>query len=185
MSFVPLEMSSLPPKGCSCSTPCSPARREVAAGEGTAGTWLPAKSLYRSRRDSLAEPVDSEGHNTLKETSPFSLHHPPQSLLSAVPQGRWSNVSTPTAVLLPTHLLSSSSKPWDQKLEESCQKPPQNKLEQLKKRIQEQRQKRRAASQEEKCLISACAKEPLQKRALKRKVCKVMSAPPAPVCRGQ
>lgn len=88
----------------------------------------------------------------------------------------------PMAVPLPTHYFSLANKPSDQKLEELWEKSPPKKLEQLKKRIQEQKQKQRVASQEQKCLISAWAKEPLQKRPLKRKVCQVASAP---VYRGQ
>ncbi|KAM6237719.1 coiled-coil domain-containing protein 187 isoform 3-T3 [Spheniscus humboldti] len=76
------------------------------------------------------------------------------------------------------------SRPSDQKLEDLWKKSPQKKLEQLKKRIQEQKQKQQGASQGQKCLISAYAKEPPQKRPLKRKVCKVASVPPAPVYRG-
>lgn len=91
----------------------------------------------------------------------------------------------PMAVLLPTYHLPSASRPSDQKLEELWKKSPQKKLEQLKKRIQEQKQKQQAASQEQKCPTSAYAKEPPQKRPLKRKVCKVASAPPAPAYRGQ
>ncbi|KAK4811442.1 hypothetical protein QYF61_006376 [Mycteria americana] len=106
------------------------------------------------------------------------------SPFSAVPHGSRSNAPVPTAVLLPTYHLSSASRLSDQKLKELWKKSPQKKLEQLKKRIQEQKQKQQAASQEQKCLISAYAKDPPQKRPLKRKVCKVASAPPAPVYRG-
>ncbi|KAM9256715.1 coiled-coil domain-containing protein 187 [Cariama cristata] len=176
-------------RGDSRPAPCSPAWKEAVDAEGTAGTWPPAKSLYRPRRDDFREQADSRGHTVQKEKSPCSLHHPPHSPagsspFSAVPCGSWSNGPVPTAVLLPTYHLSSASKPSDQKLEELWKKSPQKKLEQLKKRIQEQKQKQQAAPQEQKCLISAYAKEPLQKRPMKRKVCKVASAPPAPVRRG-
>ncbi|XP_061208416.1 coiled-coil domain-containing protein 187 isoform X2 [Neopsephotus bourkii] len=77
---------------------------------------------------------------------------------------------------------SGGSKPSAEKPENLWKKSPQNKLEQLKKRIQEQKQKQEAALQE-KCLVSAYAEEPLRKRGLKRKVCQVMSAPPAPAHR--
>ncbi|XP_068011971.1 coiled-coil domain-containing protein 187 isoform X3 [Melanerpes formicivorus] len=172
VSFGPSRMTPLP-------------LRVAMNGEGTAGTWSPAKSLYRPQRDSLGEQTDPGGYAIQKETSPFSLHHPPPSPLSAVLQGSWSNVPVPTAVLLPTYHLSSASKPDDEKLQVLWKKPPRNKLEQLKKRIQEQKRKQRAASQQEKCLNSACAKELLQKRPLKRKVCKMVSAPPAPAYRDQ
>ncbi|KAM6048045.1 coiled-coil domain-containing protein 187 [Chlamydotis macqueenii] len=179
------------PSACrrdSRSAPCSTARREAADGEGTAGTETPAKSLYRSRRDNLREQADSRGHTAQKEKSPCSLRHPPlswaeSSPFSAVPHGSRSDAPMPTALLLPTQHLPSAIKASDQKLEELWKKSPQNKLEQLKKRIQEQKQNQQAASQEQKCLVSANAKEPLQKRPLKRKVCKVGSAPPAPVYR--
>ncbi|KAM6117388.1 coiled-coil domain-containing protein 187 [Phoenicopterus ruber ruber] len=169
--------NEIPPacRGDSRSAPCSPARKEAADGEGTAGTWSPAKSLDKPRRDNFRKQVDSRGRTVQKEKSPCSLHHPPHSPAGSSPF---------SAVLLPTYHLSSASKPRDQKLEELWKKSPQKKLEQLKKRIQEQKQKQQAASQEQKCLISAYAKEPLQKRPLKRKVCKVASAPPAPVYRG-
>ncbi|CAM9666893.1 unnamed protein product [Bubo scandiacus] len=172
VSSGPSRMIPLSLRGESHSAPCSPARREAADGKGTPGTRSPAKSLYRSRR----EQADSRGRTVQKEKSPCSLHHPPHSLAGNGPF---------SAVLLPTYHRSSASRPRDQKREESWRKSPQKKLEQLKKRIQEQKQKQQAASQEAKCLISAYAKEPLQKRPLKRKVCKMASAPPAPVYRGQ
>ncbi|KAM9271259.1 coiled-coil domain-containing protein 187 [Morus bassanus] len=184
--------NEIPPacRGNSCSAPCSLARREAADGEGTAGTRSSAKGLYKPRRDNFREQADSRGRTVQKEKSPCSQRHPPHSPagsspFSAVTRGSQSNVPMPTAVLLPTDHLSSASRASDQKLEELWKKPPQKKLEQLKKRIQEQKQKQQAASQEQKCLISAYAKEPQQKRPLKRKVCKVASAPPAPVYRGQ
>ncbi|KAM6110356.1 LOW QUALITY PROTEIN: coiled-coil domain-containing protein 187 [Pterocles gutturalis] len=180
-------MTPLSPGGDSCSTPCSLARKD---GKGTAETWSTAESLCKPRRDSFGEQADSRGRTAQEGKSPCSLHHPPHSPawsspFSAVPPGSWSNAPLPTAVLLPTHQLSSASRPSDQKLEELGKKSPQNKLEQLKKRIQEQKQKQEAASQEQKFLISAYAKEQPQKRPLKRKVCKVASAPPAPACRGE
>ncbi|XP_075375682.1 coiled-coil domain-containing protein 187 [Mycteria americana] len=189
MSSVPSRMTPLSPRGDSRSAPCSSARREAADGEGTAGTWSPAKSLYKLRRDNFGEQADSRGRTVQKEKCPCSLHHPPHSPagsspFSAVPHGSRSNAPVPTAVLLPTYHLSSASRLSDQKLKELWKKSPQKKLEQLKKRIQEQKQKQQAASQEQKCLISAYAKDPPQKRPLKRKVCKVASAPPAPVYRG-
>ncbi|KAM6316256.1 LOW QUALITY PROTEIN: coiled-coil domain-containing protein 187 [Podargus strigoides] len=180
-------MTPLSPRGVSCS---APARREAVSGRGTAGTRFPAKSLYRPRRDNFRDQADSRGCTVQKEKSPCSLQHPPHSPVgrnrfSAVPCGIWSNTPVPTAVLLPTYHLPSASRPSDQKLEESWKKSPQKKLEELRKRIQELKQKQQAASGDQKCLISAYAKEPLQKRPLKRKVCKVVSAPPAPVYRGQ
>ncbi|KAM7087784.1 coiled-coil domain-containing protein 187 isoform 2-T2 [Ciconia maguari] len=189
MSSGPSRMTPLSPRGDSRSAPCSSARREAADGEGTAGTRSPAKSLDKLRRDNFGEQADSRGRTVQKEKCPCSLHHPPHSPagsspFSAVPHGSRSNAPVPTAVLLPTYHLSSASRLSDQKLEELWKKSPQKKLEQLKKRIQEQKQKQQAASQEQKCLISAYAKDPPQKRPLKRKVCKVASAPPAPVYRG-
>lgn len=190
MSSEPHRMTPLSPRGDPRSAPCSPARREAADGRGTPGTRYPAKSLYRPRRDNFREQADSRGHTVEEEKPPCCLHHPPHSPagsspFSAVPHSSRSNTPVPTAVLLPTHHLPSASGPSDQKPEELWKKSPQKKLEQLKKKIQEQKQKQQAASQEQKCLISAYVKEPLQKRPLKRKVCKVASAPPAPVFRGQ
>ncbi|XP_074968192.1 uncharacterized protein LOC142065683 isoform X1 [Phalacrocorax aristotelis] len=190
MSSGPPQMTPLSPREDSCSAPCSPARREAVDGEGTAGTWSSAKGLYKPRRDNFREQADSRGRTVQKEKSPCSLRHPPHnpagsSLFSAVPRGSQIDAPAPTAVLLPIDHLPSASRPSDQKLEELRKKSPQKKLEQLKKRIQEQKQKQQAASQEQKCLISSYAKEPQQKRPLKRKVCKVASAPPAPVYRDQ
>lgn len=190
VSSGPSRMTLLSPRGNSRSAPCSPARREGAEGKGTAATWSSAKSLYKPRRDNFREQADSRGRTVQKEESPCSLHHPPHSpagssLFSAVPHDSRSNAPVPTAELLPTYHLSSASRPSDKKMEEMWKKSPQKKLEQLKKRIQEQKQKQQAASQEQKCLISAYAKGPPQKRPLKRKVCKVALAPPAPVYRGQ
>lgn len=167
------------PRDNSSSAPCSSAGEEDVDAEGTAGTWSSAKSLFRS----FKEQTDSRGCTVQKETFPCSPCHPPQcparsSPCSAVQCGSWNNV------LLPACHLPSGSKPNAEKLEHLCKKSPQNKLEQLKKRIQEQKQKQEEALQE-KCLISAYAKKPLQKRRLKRKVCQVMSAPPAPAHRGQ
>ncbi|XP_062497462.1 coiled-coil domain-containing protein 187 isoform X2 [Pezoporus occidentalis] len=168
------------PREDSSSAPCSSAGEEDVNAEGTAGTWSSAKSLFRPRRDHFREQADSGGHTVQKKTSPCSLCHPPQcparsSPCSAVQHGSWSNV------LLPACHPPSGSKPSAEKLEDLWKKSPQNKLEQLKKRIQEQKQKQEAALQ--KCLVSAYAEEPLQKRGLKRKVCQVMSAPPAPAHR--
>ncbi|XP_064324564.1 centrosome-associated protein 350-like isoform X2 [Phalacrocorax carbo] len=190
VSSGPLQMTLLSPREDSCSAPCSPARREAVDGEGTAGTWSSAKGLYKPRRDNFREQADSRGRTVQKEKSPCSLRHPPHtpagsSLFSAVPRGSQSDAPASTAVLLPIDHLPSASRPSDQKLEELRKKSPQKKLEQLKKRIQEQKQKQQAASQEQKCLISSYAKEPQQKRPLKRKVCKVASAPSAPVYRDQ
>ncbi|XP_053940538.1 uncharacterized protein LOC128854126 [Cuculus canorus] len=174
-------------RGRSRSAPCSPVRRETADGEGTARTWSPAKSLCKPRRDNFRQPADSRGRALQKEKSPRSLHHPPHSSAGsrpflAVPCGSWSNAPIP--ILLPTYYLPSASTARDQKLDGLWKKSPQNKLEQLKKRIQEQKQKQQAASQEQKCMISPRTKEPMQKRPLKRKVCKVASAPPALPYRG-
>ncbi|XP_054076154.1 coiled-coil domain-containing protein 187 isoform X1 [Rissa tridactyla] len=190
VSSGPSRMTPLSSRGDSCSAPCSPARREAEDGESTAGTRSPAKSLYRPRWDNFREQSDSRGRAVEREKSPCCLHHPPRSpagssLFSAVPHGSRSNAPMPMAVLLPTYHLPSASRRSDQKLEELWKKSPQKKLEQLKKRIQEQKQKQQAASQEQKCLTSAYAKEPPQKRPLKRKVCKVASAPPAPAYRDQ
>ncbi|XP_065710067.1 coiled-coil domain-containing protein 187 isoform X2 [Patagioenas fasciata] len=177
MSFGPSRMSPLSPSRGSRSAPCSPLD-----GEGTAGTRSPAKSLYKPRRDSFREQADLRGRTTQKEKSPCCLHHPPcspaeSSPFSAVPPEQRSHAHS---TFPPSH-LPSASKPSDRKLEELWKTSPQRKLEQLKKRIQEQKQKQQAASQ--KCLISACAQEPLQKRAVKRKVCRAGSAPPAPAYR--
>ncbi|XP_065551501.1 centrosome-associated protein 350-like [Lathamus discolor] len=175
--------SSMTPMEESSSAPCSSAGEENVDAEGTAGTWSSAKCLFRPRRDHFREQTDSRGHTIQKKTSPCSLCHPPQcpaksSPCSAVQSGSWNNV------LIPACHLPSGRKPSAEKLEDLWKKSPQNKLEQLKKRIQEQKQKQEAAPQEKR-LVSAYAKEPLQKRGLKRKVCKVMSAPPAPAHRDQ
>nr|XP_021135683.1 centrosome-associated protein 350-like isoform X6 [Columba livia] len=177
MSSGPSRMSPLSPSRGSRSAPCSPVD-----GEGTAGTRSPAKSLYKPRRDNFREQADSRSHTAQKEKSPCSLHHPPRSLAesspcSAVPPEKHSHAHS---TFPPLH-LPSASKPSDKKLGGLWKKSPQRKLEQLKKRIQEQKQKQQATSQ--KCLISACAQEPLQKRAVKRKVCRAGSAPPAPAYR--
>lgn len=179
MSSGPSRMSPLSPSRGSRSAPCSPVD-----GEGTAGSRSPAKSLYKPRRDNFREQADSRSHTAQKEKSPCSLHHPPRSPAesspcSAVPPEQHSHAHS---TFPPSH-LPSASKPSDKKLGELWKKSPQRKLEQLKKRIQEQKQKQQAASQ--KCLISDCAQEPLQKRAVKRKVCRAGSAPPAPAYRGQ
>ncbi|XP_014798226.1 PREDICTED: centrosome-associated protein 350-like [Calidris pugnax] len=184
----PPRMTPLSPRGGSRSAPCSPARREAAEGEGTAGTRSPAKSLYRPRWDNFREQAGSRACRVEKEKSPFSLHHPSpcpagSSPFSAVPYGSWNNAPVPTAVLVPTHHLPSASRARDQKLKELRKKSPQKKLEQLKKRIQEQKQKQQTVSQER--LISADGQGPPQRRALKRKVCRVASAPPAPGHRDQ
>lgn len=186
MSSGPSRTSRLSPSRGSRSAPCSPAREEPADGEGTAGTRSAAKSLYKPRRDHCREQADSRGRTAQKEKSPCSLHRPPRSPagsspFSAVPPEQHSHAHR----AFPASHLPSASKPSDQKLEELWKKSPQRKLEQLKKRIQEQKQKQQAASQEQKCLISACAEEPLQKGALKRKVCRARSAPPASAYRGQ
>jgi len=177
-------------RGDSRSAPCSPARREAAGGEGTPGTRSPAKTLYKPRRGNFREQADSRGRTGQKEKCPCSLHRPPHSPagsspFSALPHSSWDNAPMPTAVLLPAYRPSPASRPNHQKLGELGKKSPQKKLEQLKKRIQEQKEKQQAASQEQKFLISAYAEEPLQQRPLKRKVCKVASAPPAPAYRGQ
>ncbi|XP_061867417.1 coiled-coil domain-containing protein 187 isoform X3 [Colius striatus] len=182
VSSCAAQMNPLSPRADSSSAP--------ADGKDTAGRWSPAKSLYGPGRDHFREQADSRGHIIQEEKSPSFLHHPPHfpagsGLYAVVPYGSCSNAPVPMAVLLPAYHLSSASKPSDQKLEELWKKSPQNKLEQLKKRIQEQKQKQQAASQDQKCLISVYAKESLQKRSLKRKVCKVASAPPAPVYRDQ
>lgn len=175
----PSRMSPLSPR--TASAPCSPARNWAVDGQGSAG--FPAKSLDRPGRANFREQGDPRGHTAQKEKSPCYLHHPPHchSGSSSFPVPWGSNI--PMALLLPTSHLSAASKARGQKQEELWRKSPQNKLEQLKKRIQEQKRKQQAAPREQECLISA--KEPLPKRALKRKVCRVTSAPPAPPYRGQ
>ncbi|XP_033374374.1 coiled-coil domain-containing protein 187 isoform X2 [Parus major] len=175
-------MSPLPPRtasGC-----CSPASNRAVDGKGSAGTWVPAKSLDSPRRDNFMELGDSRGFPAQKEKSPCSLHHPPcfpaRSSSFSVLFG--SNTPVPTALLFPTSHLSAASKAREQNLAELWRKSPQNKLEQLKKRIQEQKRKQQAASREQERLIFA--EGSLPKRALKRKVCRVVSAP-APAHRDQ
>ncbi|XP_027587511.2 coiled-coil domain-containing protein 187 isoform X2 [Pipra filicauda] len=173
--MIPLSL-----REASHSAPSSPSRNWAVDGEGTAGPWAPAKSLCRPRRDNFGDQADSRGHTAQQERPPCSLHHPPYSpagsrSFSAGPWGSWSNI--------PMDHLSPASKTSEQKLEELWKKSPQNKLEQLKKRIQEQKQRQQAGPWEQKPLISA--KEPLPKRALKRKVCRVGSAPAAPAYRDQ
>lgn len=179
----PSRMTPLAPRAA--SGPCSPARNWAVDGKGSAGIWVPAKSLDSSRRDNFRQQGDSRGFPVQKEKAACSLPHPPHSHAGSssfsVPCG--SNAPMPTALLLPTSHLSAASKARDQKQEELWRKSPQNKLEQLKKRIQEQKRKQQAAPQEQERLIFA--KEPVPKRALKRKVCRVASAPPAPAYRGQ
>ncbi|XP_071310218.1 coiled-coil domain-containing protein 187 [Agelaius tricolor] len=164
---------------------CSPARNCAVHGKGSAGTWAPAKSLDSPRRDNFRELRDSRGFPAQKEKSPCCLHGSPccpaGSSPCSVPWG--SSTPEPTALLLPTSLLAAASKARDQRLEELWGKSPQNKLEQLKKRIQEQKRKQQAAPWEQERLVFA--KDPLPKRAMKRKVCRVASAPPAPAHREQ
>lgn len=173
----PSRMSPLSPRAASGR--CSPARNWAVDGKGSPGTWVPAKSLDSPRRDNFRELRDSRGFPAKKEKSPCSLHHShAESSSFSVLWG--SNTPVPTALLLPTSHLSTAR---DQKLEELWRKSTQNKLEQLKRRIQEQKRKQQAAPREQEHLVFA--KDPLPKRALKRKVCRVASAPPAPAHRGQ
>ncbi|XP_038012588.1 coiled-coil domain-containing protein 187 isoform X3 [Motacilla alba alba] len=176
-------MSPLSPRAASGR--CSPARNWAVGGKGSDGTWVPAKSLDSPRRGNFRELGDSRAFPAQKEKSPCCLHGPalcPAGSSSfSVPRG--SSTPMPTALLLPTSHLTAASKARDQRLEELWGKSPQNKLEQLKKRIQEQKRKQQAARREEERLIFA--KDPLPKRALKRKVCRVASAPPAPAHRDQ
>ncbi|XP_071430619.1 coiled-coil domain-containing protein 187 isoform X3 [Pithys albifrons albifrons] len=181
--MIPLSL-----REASRSAPSSPARDWAVGGKGTAGTWTPAKNLDRPRRDNFWDQADPRGHTVQKEKPACSLHHPPHSPAGsrsflAVPGGNWTNTPMPMALLPPTCHLPPASKASDQKLEELWTKSPQNKLEQLKKRIQEQKRKQQAAPREQKHLISA--QEPMANRALKRKVCRVGSAPPAPAYRDQ
>lgn len=179
----PSRMSPLSPRAASGR--CSPARNGAVHGKGSAGTWAPAKSLDSPRRDHFRELGDSRGFPAQQEKSPCCLHGPARcpagSSSFSVPCG--SSTPVPTALLPPTSHLSAASKARDHRLEELWGKSPQNKLEQLKKRIQEQKRKQQAAPREQERLIFA--KDPLPKRALKRKVCRVASAPPAPAHRGQ
>ncbi|XP_027742937.1 coiled-coil domain-containing protein 187 [Empidonax traillii] len=173
--MIPLSLGA-----ASHSAPSSPSRNWAVDGAGTAGTWTPAKSLCRPRRDDFGDQADSRGHRVQQDKPPCSLHHPPDP-----PAGSRSFLADPwgTCSNAPMDHLSAASKASDQKLEELWKKSPPNKLEQLKKRIQEQKQRQQAAPWEQKPLISA--KEPLPKRAVKRKVCRVGSAPPAPAYRDQ
>ncbi|XP_021269387.1 coiled-coil domain-containing protein 187 isoform X3 [Numida meleagris] len=143
------------------------------AGMGAAdGTQPPALSL----REDFGEWVDSGGHTVQKGKHPCSPHHTPCPLAGSSPF----SAPVPVAVLLPVCYPSSASSPSDQKLDGLPRKSPWKKLEQLKKKIQEQKkQNQQAASQGQKCLTASCAREPLQDRPLKRKVCR-LPAPPAP-----
>nr|XP_026652831.1 centrosome-associated protein 350 isoform X1 [Zonotrichia albicollis] len=171
----PSRMSPLSPRAAS-----GRCRNWAAHGKGSAGTWVPAKSLHSPRRDNFRELGGSRGFPAQKEESPCCLHGPPCCPAGSSP---CSVTPVPMALLLPTSLLAAASKARDQRLEGLWGKSPQNKLEQLKKRIQEQKRKQQAAPREEERLIFV--KDPLPKRALKRKVCRVASAPPAPAHRDQ
>ncbi|XP_057236847.1 uncharacterized protein LOC130582259 [Malurus melanocephalus] len=179
----PSRMTLLSPRAV--SGPCSPAWNWAVDGESSAGMWVPAKNLNRPRRDNFREQGGSRGHTVQKEKFPCSLHHPPHphagSSSFSVPWG--SSTPVPPALLLPTSHLAAASKARDQKQEGLWIKSPQNKLEQLKRKIQEQKRKQHAAPRGQERLISA--KEPSPRRALKRKVCRVASAPPAPAHRDQ
>ncbi|XP_063266277.1 coiled-coil domain-containing protein 187 isoform X2 [Prinia subflava] len=170
----PSRMSPLSPRAAWGR--CSPARIQAVHGKGSAATWAPSKS---PRRDNFRELGDSRRFPAQKEKFPCSLHHPPRSPegSSSFPVPCGSNTPVPTALLLPTSHLWTASRAREHKLEELWRKSPQNKLEQLKKRIQEQKRRQQAAAREQERLVFA--KEPLPKRALKRKVCRVSSAPPA------
>nr|XP_013801139.1 PREDICTED: centrosome-associated protein 350-like [Apteryx mantelli mantelli] len=169
-------------EGDSHSAPCSPAGREAEDGEGMAGTWSPAKSLYPPRTDNFRDQANSRKSHIAQLGKPAcSLHHPSHSpagsrSLSAVACSSGSSVPVPTAVLLPT-----SCPPPASRLEEAWKKSPKQKLEQLKERIREQKQQQRAAAREQKCPNATCAKEPPRKRTVRR----VVSAPPAPAYRGE
>lgn len=181
-SSVPPGTVPLSPRGHPRSAPRGPARRQPADGEGTAGTWSPATSLCRARRDGFREQMDSRSRAGQKGKCPRSPHHPAPS---PVGRGRFS-APVPTAGMPCVYCPAPGSGPSDQKLEGLWKKSPQKKLEQLRKKIQEQKQKQQAASQAQECQAAAQAAGGLpQKRPLTRKVCAAVSAPPAPVCRGQ
>ena len=163
-----LPVAILSPGGC---PPTAPARMWAANG---------TRPVEHSPREDFRERTDSGGHEVQKGKHLCSPHH------THCPLAGSSQISAPVpmAVLLPVHYLPSASSPSDQKLEELRRKSSWKKLEQLKKKIQEQKQNQRAASQEQKCLTASRARELLQDRPLKRKVCRV-HAPPAPRPRGQ
>lgn len=151
--------------------PTSPAR--MGAANGT-------QPIAQSLRGDFIEWADSGGHEVQKGKHRCSLHrtHCPLAGSSQI------SAPVPVAVLLPVHYPPPARSPSDQKLEELQRKSSWKKLEQLKKKIQEQKRNQQAASQEQKCLIASHARELLQDRPLKRKVCRV-PAPSAPCPRGQ
>lgn len=164
-SPIPPSTAPLSPRGHPRSAPC--------------GMWSPVTSLCRARRDSFGEQMDSSSRAGQKGKFPHFPHHPAPS-----PAGSSQfSAPVPTAGTPRMYGPAPGSGPSDQKLAELWKKSPQKKLEQLKKKIQKQKQQ--AASQVQECQAAARAGGLPPKSPLRRKVCTVVLAPPAPVCRGQ
>ncbi|XP_030391706.1 centrosome-associated protein 350-like isoform X2 [Gopherus evgoodei] len=171
------------------SSTCSPGRMDVQGGRAAAGTQSAPETLsILGRRGSFSDQVNTEKKSPTgqKEGAPRSPQHLPSS-----PED--SKRAAPCAVCSHTPLCPSAlpamcplfpcNSPSAQK-QQGLRRSPDNKLERLRERIWEQKQRHQRLAQEAKQPSASYARELLHVGPLKRKVRKVAFAPPTPVYRG-
>ncbi|XP_074871960.1 coiled-coil domain-containing protein 187 [Carettochelys insculpta] len=166
----------LPCSGEPTSAPCSSCQMEAQDGRAAAGTHAAVETLcVLSHRGSLSDQVSTGKKSPAGEMggAPHTVQHVPTSLAD-------SKQAAPCAVWRHSCSLSLCHSPLAERLEGLRRRSPDNKLEQLKGRIQKQKQRQQ-------CPKQPCANHPMERlppRPLMQKVRKVASAPPAPVYRG-
>ncbi|KAM7144522.1 coiled-coil domain-containing protein 187 isoform 2-T2 [Macrochelys suwanniensis] len=168
----------------------SPGRMEVQGDRAAAATQSAPETLSVLRsRGSFSDQVNT-GKKSPREQmegahcSPQRLPSSPEDSKQAAPCAVWSH--TPVCPSAPPAMcsLSPCNSPIAQKRQGLRRRSPDNKLERLRERIREQKQRHQRLTQEAKQPSASYARERLHLGPLKRKVRKVAFAPPAPVYRG-
>ncbi|XP_044849033.1 coiled-coil domain-containing protein 187 [Mauremys mutica] len=172
------------------SSTCSPGRMDVQGGRAAAGTQSAPETLsVLGRRGSFSDQVNTgkkspTGQMEGAPRSPQHLPSSPEDSKRAAPCAVWSHTPLGPSALPAMRPLFPCNSPSAQKQQGLRRRSPGNKLERLRERIREQKQRHQRLSQEAKQPSASYARELLPGGPLKRKVRKVACAPPAPVYRG-
>nr|XP_032623477.1 coiled-coil domain-containing protein 187 [Chelonoidis abingdonii] len=171
------------------SSTCSPGRMDVQGGRAAAGTQSAPETLsILGRRGSFSDQVNTEkksptGQMEGAPRSPQHLTSSPEDSKRAAPCAVWSHTPLCPSVLSAMRPLFPCNSPSAQK-QQGLRRSPDNKLERLRERIQEQKQRHQRLAPEAKQPSASYSRELLHVEPVKRKVRKVAFAPPAPVYRG-
>ncbi|XP_067397702.1 coiled-coil domain-containing protein 187 [Emydura macquarii macquarii] len=172
------------------SATCSPGRTEAHGGRAAAGTRsAPERRSVLKSWGSFSNQVNTDKKSPTEQMegalrSPQHLPSSPEDSKQcpAAPCAMWREAPMDTSAPPAMCSLTPCNSPIAQKLEGLRRSP--DKLERLRERIREQKQRHQLLIQEVKQPSAGCAGELLHPRPLKRKVRKVAFAPPVPVYRG-